>query len=101
MKRVDEVLKTGARVYRAFLKRVSPAHKTNADVYIHGSDANDNEGSDGAPARTTTRLATYYCSDMAAFAEWGKASEIVTETERIIYSKRALAETYPTTVHAQ
>jgi hypothetical protein len=103
MKRVDEVLRTGARICRAFLKRVSPAHKADKNVYIHGSDAHGSESCDVAPPRMTAYLATYYCSDLSVFAEWGKEREmeIVTETERIVYSKRALPETYPTMIHAQ
>ena len=103
MAKMIEIVKTSVRACRTLLKPFSLALKAVANVRFRGSDACGSESDDPASAVVPRQLTTYCCSDRAVFVEWGREHdmEIVTETARIVYSKRALPETYPVMVRSQ
>ena len=95
MKKLN-VVRLGMRACRELMKRVSLARNAIANVYANGSDAYKTERDDATSPLMAKHIKTYYCSEWSVFVEWGKQHEmeVITETERLVYSKRALPETY-------
>jgi len=103
MAKMIEVVKTSARACRALLKPFSLMLKAVANARAHGPDACGSESNDATSAIAAKQLKTYYCSDWAVFVEWGRERdmEIISETTRIVYSKRPRPENYPAIVRSQ
>jgi len=96
MKKMKSVI--GINAFRKLIKRISLVRNAITNINSDGSDAVKTEHDDHRTSPFVAKhIKTYYCSEFSVFVEWGRKSEmeIITDTDRIIYSKRVRPETYP------